>query len=364
MQSDNNIIALVQVLKKWSKKVILYAVLAGILAVIASLFLPNYYRSTTVFYPANISLSNPNPLGFADKNRYPFGEGDDVDRMLSIATSLDFKNKIITKYQLDGHYKLTGQDDKSKLAVLEEFSDLYVVKKNKYDAIEISYEDQDKVLAAKVTNDAREMVGSYLVEMLKTSNQSQVVSMQASIQTQEDQAKALALQINTIKSDAEIVQSGTQGAELAERLVEAQAYLDFAKGKVAFYANKPAYKDSLIKYQAVTNGYQSMLARMRNQSKTYSQAINEIEKKEAEYNQLVNQLAVEKEKLKQILVVQTNPNTVLHTIEQANVALKKSRPMRSLIVLSTMIVVGFVTLALALFIESDLFQSITAALKQ
>jgi capsular polysaccharide biosynthesis protein len=364
MQNDNNLTNLFQNLKRWIKKIIFYSILAGILVGILSFFLPNYYKSTTVFYPANVETLNPNPLGFSDKNRYPFGKGDDVDRLMSIATSLDFKLKVIEKNKLADHYKMAGSDDKSKLAVLQEFSDLYAVKKNKYDAIELSYEDKDKAMSAKVANEARDQVSEYLLSMIKSSNASQMKAMSSSIKAQEDKANDLANTIRNLKSKSDIVQSGTQGAELAERLVEAQAYLDYAKGKVAFYSNKPSYKDSLVKYQAVSNGYQYMLSRMKNQSSNYSISINEIEKKEAEYNQLVNQLAIEKEKLNQLEVVQLTPLQAIYVIENANVPLKKSRPIRSLLVISSMLVVAFVTLAIALILESELYRNIMTALKE
>jgi len=80
MQQRDNLLELVKSVFRRKKQIFWLCALAGIGAVIISLFLPNYYQSTTIFYAASSDITKPDPVGADLKERSIFGIEDDLDK--------------------------------------------------------------------------------------------------------------------------------------------------------------------------------------------------------------------------------------------------------------------------------------------
>lgn len=362
MNEKNSILVLLTAIKTWGKRVLLTMIIGGLIVAGVSLLMPNYYKAKTVFLPANIGLATPSPLGYGDRDRNPFGGGGELDRLFILSSSLEYKLEIIRKFNLAEKYDIDTSDYEDKLKLIEKFEKHFSLEKNKYEALELSFEDTDRELTAKVANFSRQYLSEKALGIVRSTNANLISSQEKSLQNQEYQAIKLSDSIRRIKENYGIIQTGTQGAELSERLVEAQADYEDASAKVGFYKDKPTYRDSLIKYQAMERGSKNRMVGLMKNSSMYSAKVNELLKLESELNQLINQTALEKEKLKQVQAIQNNDVVTLQVIEEASIPLKKSRPQRAILVLTSMIIIGFVTLLASMFFDSNLFASVKKGL--
>ena len=138
--------------------------LAGVLALAVStavaLALPDIYSSVTIFLPASLQSANPDRLVDVTENLLKpstklelVTQAEDLDRVLSIGQSLPVAERIIRQFGLHQHYG-TGQpgDDLADTRTLKEFTSNLSIIHNERDAIELTFQDRDKLLAARIAN--------------------------------------------------------------------------------------------------------------------------------------------------------------------------------------------------------------------
>ena len=152
-----SLVGLGPIINRWKYFVAGAVALAAIVSVVVSLLLPNVYRSTAVFIPTNPQTADPDRL--LDENVQLRGQlelssrAEDLDRAITIGESLPVAEFIIGKFKLHEHYKAgPAGDDNADNYVLSEFSSNLSLVHNEHDAIELSFADRDKKLAARVAN--------------------------------------------------------------------------------------------------------------------------------------------------------------------------------------------------------------------
>jgi hypothetical protein len=349
---------IISIIKRWGKKIIVYSLLAGVVTAVATFFMPNYYKATTVFYPGNLLLASPSPVGYGDKDRYPFGKGDDLDRLFAVGQSNELFDHLLEKFKLADHYKMDDSSLEKKGKIIEHLKSLFSISKNKYEAVELAYEDKDREMATKVANEAREYIARKIGNMVMGSSNNTVSAFETTLINQDLLAIRLADTIKLLKNTNNIIQSTAQGSALAEILVNVENELVGSLAKVDFYKNKPIYIDSLVKYQAFSKSYQSQKVRLRSEGSAYVSVVNEIYKLEVEYDKLITQIAIDKERLKGLKSMSNGDFAVVHTVDVAKVPLKKSRPMRSVLVLASMVIVGLFLILSMIILESLWFRSL------
>ena len=152
-----SLVGLGPIINRWKYFVAGAVALAAIVSVVVSLLLPNIYRSTAVFIPTNPQTADPDRL--LDENTQMRGKlelsgrAEDLDRAITIGESQPVAELIIKKFDLYKHYKAGAPgDDNADNYVLSEFSSNLNIVHNERDAIELTFSDQDKNLAAAVAN--------------------------------------------------------------------------------------------------------------------------------------------------------------------------------------------------------------------
>jgi tyrosine-protein kinase Etk/Wzc len=76
---------------------------------------------------------------------------------------------LIDTFNLYEHYDIDPEGRQSALPRSGSFYELYEVTKTKRDAIELSVEDTDKALAAKIANAARDKIDATVQQLMKES---------------------------------------------------------------------------------------------------------------------------------------------------------------------------------------------------
>ncbi|GAA4354624.1 Wzz/FepE/Etk N-terminal domain-containing protein [Hymenobacter saemangeumensis] len=137
-------------------------VLAAVVSIVVALLLPNIYKSTSVFFPTNPQTADPDRLLGNNENKLELGgRAEDLDRAITIGESQPVADFIIRKYNLYNHYGAgTPGDDAADNYVLHEFNSNLNIVHNERDAIELTFMDQDKFLAAKIANSMVEAIDS------------------------------------------------------------------------------------------------------------------------------------------------------------------------------------------------------------
>jgi capsular polysaccharide biosynthesis protein len=172
------------IFNRWKYLLGLAGVLAAVISIIVVLAIPNIYSSTAVFLPTSPQSSNPDRLvEGASSNR---GDGtkpelgaraEDLDRVLSIGQSLPVAELMIRKFDLYHHYNIGDPgSDKVENATLREFASNLSIVHNERDAIELTFQDRDKQLAARIANTLVSTIDS-INQQLTLANRRNVLTL-------------------------------------------------------------------------------------------------------------------------------------------------------------------------------------------
>jgi len=143
---------LLAVFHRWKYLLGLAAGLAAVASIVITLLMPNIYSSTAIFLPTSPQSTDPDHLVEGSKQGLGV-QSEDLDRVLTIGQSLPLAEQMIKKFNLYDHYH-AGQpgSDAVENYVLGEFNSSLNIVHNERDAIELTFQDRDKKLAADVAN--------------------------------------------------------------------------------------------------------------------------------------------------------------------------------------------------------------------
>jgi uncharacterized protein involved in exopolysaccharide biosynthesis len=148
-----SLLGLWPVINRWKYLVLGAVALAFVVSAVVALLMPNVYKSTSVFYPTNPNTTDPDRIVTEGGKLELGGRNEDLDRVITIGQSQPVAEGIIRRFKLHEHYGV-GQagDDIADNAALNEFSSNLNIVHNDRDAIELTFLDTDKVLAARIVN--------------------------------------------------------------------------------------------------------------------------------------------------------------------------------------------------------------------
>ena len=171
-----SLVGLGPIINRWKTFVAWAVALAAVVSVVVALLLPNMYRSTAVFIPTNPQTTDPDRLVDGGKLELS-GRAEDLDRAITIGESQPVAEFVIKKFDLYKHYKAGSPgDDATDNAVLTEFTGNLDIVHNERDAIELTFLDKDKNLAARVANTLVQVIDS-VNQQLTLENRRQVLNL-------------------------------------------------------------------------------------------------------------------------------------------------------------------------------------------
>ena len=305
MDREFNLLAGIRIILKWKNYILILTLLSGIIAALFSVFvMDEWYLSWSTLYPTNQSLSDRAAIFNSEAGvqvEY-FGNKSDVNRVLTIANSNPVIDFVIDSFKLAEHYKIDISKKYWKTVARKKFDKKYRAIKTEREAVEISFYDTDPKLAAKIVNT--------IVSKIDVLNKQHV-----------NESKQRVYDVIVV-----------QIAKLQQRV---NLYID----TLSFLGQK--YK---IKVSAGTDGtvivdgedyravqlYKSILAKQTNTTR--------------ELNNLINIMG-------QLEVSLKNNETSLYVLEEAVTADRREKPVRSLVVLITVLITVFVSVIGVLLIE-------------
>ena len=279
---------------------------------------PDYYKSTTLFYPVNSSLLEPVSNRTQSAPGY-YGNDHDVDRILSIGSSNELILDAIATFNLAEHYEINIVSTKGKNKVRKRFKKNYNIKKTAFDAIQINVEDTDPAIATQIVKHVRNFINNKARALAKSSQNSMMSSLQISINAKSKELKIVTDTIRFLRQKHGIYDTRSQG--------EALATLEIKSGGSA---------------------------QIRKKIENYNSGISDIIKLEIRQASISKNLATSQNELSDITAAFTHNSSALHIIEEASIPLEKSRPRRSLYVLGSIILVtGLAKLIILALTYSD-----------
>lgn len=347
MENQENLVGVVKTLLNWKRQLFILAVLAGILSVIIALCLPNYYKATTTFYAASSDISSPKKVfgGSAYGLSY-FGNDEDNDRLQTIANSGELKQFLIDSFNLMHHYDIDTSDNKGKFKVFKAFSKMYEVKKTKFEALELSVEDQDPILAANVANVARKKINDIHNNLIKESQKVVLSTLGENIIKKEKFLKGLGDSLVDLRKLYGIYNIDTQSELLAELVATAESKLASEQARYeVLEADMLVPRDTLAYVRANIKGHEKELSMLTSPDsknnfnlKRFNDGMALVEVLSQKHAHSRSQLSYDLERYNQLKSSYIANFSSIHVMEEAQIPLMKSRPKRSILVLSAIFV--------------------------
>ena len=339
MENKENLLGVIATLLKWRKPIIRICLIAGIGTAIISLFLPNYYKSTTSFYAASPDLGMPDPVGELEKDRDYYGEDTDNDRILTIAQSNEVAEFLINKFELYEHYDIDPSNRKSKDKIRKRFNGLFNVEKTKFEAIEISMEDKDSLMAAAIVNAARVRTDEIAQTLMKEGHLKKLNAYESNIKEKQQQLYILGDSLSRVRKKYQVFNTETQGELLAKMVAEQRGKLLGARAKLAVLKNGGgSTRDSIIFLNAQVSGFEKELESLEDNLALFNSGMSIVNELEDQHQEGREQLSIDRERYKQLKAIYDSYIPTIHVVENGDIPVVKSRPFRSLIVISAVMI--------------------------
>jgi len=358
MNDQNSFVGLIKVLWKWKAYIILACVLVGIISIIASLSLDNYYRASTIFYPASQENFKPEKV-FGEGVEYFYGGREDLDRMLTIAQSSEVKDHLIDSLNLYEHYDIDPEGALAALKVRKKLASLMTVSKTKYGAVEIAVEDTDPKVASIMANSARIKTDQIVQRVFKTQLLNTMKTIQQDLATKEALVTGLEDSVQFLRTKYGIYDAAGQAEVLSTLVLEAKSKLARERARVDdLRKNSTLSRDTIRILQAGVRGLEKEIESLTSSDESTSfnlGSLNSGRERIGSISQRIGiestQLSYQKLKLAQYQIFTDYDAKATFTVEEASVPYEKSRPRRSILVVGSVLAAFLFSIIAVLIID-------------
>ncbi|MBC8265604.1 MAG: hypothetical protein H8E84_01425 [Flavobacteriales bacterium] len=205
-------ISLFSILYKWRKKIITISFAAAIIAAVVSLFITNKYKSEVILFPT-MNLSSGKALLNEYNDFLEIGEEEELEHMMQILQSNDIKQRVVTKFDLINHYEIDASKEKHYADLMKKYDEHVEFGITKYSSIRIAVLDKQPQMAANIANEIASLIDTVMNNLQKSMAQQGYQSLirdrdfiVGEIKIMEDSiAKIRAFGINDYESQAEVL---------------------------------------------------------------------------------------------------------------------------------------------------------------
>ena len=320
----------------WQKKrmILFLTGLAAAGSVIISLLLPNYYKATTTFYVASTDVTQPYKLFGASEISY-FGTTEDIDRVLTFANSNQLVDHLIDSFQLFDHYEIDPNQPKAHFKLRKIFLKHYEVIKNKFNAVDLSFEDKDREFAAQVANAARDQIDALSQRLTRENLQQQSQIVRNTINEKNRELTTLNDSLLRLRQQYGIFNTLSQSEALTSERTSASSLLAKEQARVKLLESNPDIApDTLMLAKAAVAGYRAQVQALDGQINTFNAGVSQTMAMDDYVEKVQNQLGYDRIRLEQIQSVLNAETPGIYVVERAEIPLEKSKPKRSILVIA------------------------------
>ncbi|MBK8428667.1 MAG: hypothetical protein IPL27_23155 [Lewinellaceae bacterium] len=362
MSNRDNLLGVFSSIYRWRKAIRNICLITLIGSIVITLLLDNYYKATTIFYPASPELANPELIfGYTSKVTDYFGSDRDLDRLVEISVSNEVVDYMVSKFRLYDHYDIDSTSKEGPHKVRKRFRKLYSVLKNRNDAIELSIEDTDAQLAAAMANAARDKINAIGQRLIKSSQATLLATFEDNMTRKRTELAILGDSLNTLKKFYNIYDAGSQGGQLAQNLTKAESEIIRGRARLEILENNPLIPQDTIQYiKADVRAYERELARLTSPNvkddrlnlERFNEGLPKVSILGDLHFQGRKQLSYDLERYNQIMAAYKTDIPALQLVEIAETPRIKSRPGRTVIVLASVVAAFFFSILGALIADA------------
>lgn len=359
MDQRDNLLGTFQTIYRWRKTIRNVCLLALLGSILFCFFLKNYYKASTTFYPTSPQLSNPELIfGSSSAVTDYYGGDRELDRLMEIASSNELVDYMIGKFGLYEHYGIDSTSQEGTTKTREVFNGIYTVQKNKNDAIVVSVEDTDPVLAAAMANAVRDRINETAQRMTKESQGQLLAAFEDNIKRKKSELIILGDSLRTLQARYGIYDPAAQGEQLSEQLTMAEAGIVQNKARLEILQNNPLIPRDTVEYikanlRAAERERAQLFGDGDNTSlRRYSEGLPQVSIISDLHFQSRKQLSFDLERYNHIKSSYNTEIPALLVVERAETPQIKSRPHRTVIVISAVLAAFLFTFLAALLAEN------------
>ena len=352
MQQRDNLLGLVASVFKRKKQILWICAIAGIGAILISLLLPNYYKSTSVFYAASADVARPDPVGPDLKERDLFGIEEDLDKIMTCASSLELVDYLIQKFDLYKHYDIDPESKKGKFKVREALEGMMDLKKTKYEAIELSIEDEDPQFAADMVNAAVEKVNAIAQNLTKSTQAKQISNKQAAMVEKQKSITVLGDTLAALSQRYGIYNVLAQSESMSASLTSVTGKLALVNAKLKALQGAGYKRDSINYIKAQAQGLIEQKAFLEQTANKFNQGSSQVGSVSRELKTAQEQFAEDQERLKQLQAAHSSDSPMVLILEKGEIPVVKSRPKRSLLVIGAVFIAFIFSVIFAILMDA------------
>jgi len=321
MNKTYNLIDFLKLVIRWRKPILIVSAVATLASIVITdpHIMKPYYKSHAVFYPANPNQTSTSSLFGNSSEQLFYGLTDDLDRMMSIATSSAVEHYLVEHFHLFEHYHIDSANSAAPMTkVVKELESNLNVVVNAKSAIEVTVFDHDREFAAELANAVVYKTDEISTQLLN-DNKTRVFNIyQQKVQAKNQEVKML-----------------------TDSLVGMKARYNFTSS---------------------ISGLASAANAAASGSLDYARAMENIKQLEEQNRSAIKELNTSIGLMEQYKSTISNSVPSVFFYEKAAPAEKKAKPIRWLVAVGALLLSFLLTVLAAFAIES--FRKVSAALKQ
>lgn len=313
------------VFSKWKIFALVFVLAAVLSFVCASLIRPRYRSTAVVYAPRTNAVSKILMADQTNNERLDikaYAIEEETEQMMELLASRDIKDSLIQRHDLLRHYKLENKPKYWQTKLYKYLEESLIIKRTRFGAISISFEDTDAKLACAVTNDVLE-----LLDITKRRIENE--RAEAAYAVMEKQLADVQAEIDRIDDSIQVImQHGVFDFESQSERVMQQYAIAVAGGNAAAQQRLEAELEKLSTWGP------------------RAEALHDLQFSFREYQSLV------KQKMMDARVDMENQIPTKFVVERAIVADKKFYPKKSIIMTVSTVAALLVTLIVLLAVEN------------
>lgn len=265
-----NLLDLLASLWRWKKQILILVAVVTVGTLVISIFLPNYYTATCTFVPAN---EDKDLFGKDSKNNSMYGDEEAVDRAIIFANSAPMVDYMVKEFKLAERYAINASTPKGESKVSKRFLKLYNVKKNDHGGIEISMQDKDPEMAAKMLNAAIAKIDALYKQATQPNKDLMLKTYENALDNKRKELKAIGDSLYILRRKYAVFDVKTQGELLSTLLMDTESQLAENSAKLEAF-RKIGRADSIANLTAKVQGLNKKLEILNSKTDSVNSSIS------------------------------------------------------------------------------------------